>query len=77
MSTIYVVHNYDVCNFYTSAVQAQRAVKILRARAKDVNPLQTYKSLVHNIYIEHVKEGIAWGEGVRVDHAETQDILVV
>jgi hypothetical protein len=74
MSYIYIVHNWNVVNFYTSATRAQHSISILRDRAKLRKPTLTHNELQDNIWLEIVQEGQAWGKGIRKDHAITQDV---
>lgn len=80
MSTFYVLVHDEVYNIYQTREKAEIAKKFYLEKylLKDCSKSATIynKSVADSIKITAVEEGHAFGDGLRVDHATTQDIIV-
>ena len=74
MTTFYVVNNWENCyNIYSTREKAEKAVEILKDRVKNH---YSEEHLNERFFIFEVKEGHAFGEELRTDCSETQNVIL-
>ncbi len=88
MTNVYILVNcLDTYTVYLSEDKANKAREILIEKLikniQDCNPIKDpleyknyIKDLNKSISIFKTKEGMAFGDGLRVDHETTQDVLL-